>query len=489
MNLRTRIYLILGVLGIIALVGWGATLFYTYSSQNLFVRIIDEYLASYRAAEEMEKALVNQKGFVTYYFLDGDPEWLRQLGECRQIFRDRLLEAQDLADTQEKKKMVKRIEAEYDHYIEEKDRVINYYKQGDRDTGAKLHKEVRKYFAEVLDLCEEYKEEYLLEIERARGKSFGETQKVRIVTALTIVASVFLVSLLVFVLLRYILGPIRTLAFEAERKAEFKPSTNEVAVLGDRVRGILKNIDETQSELARSRAHLFQTEKMALVGRLASGMAHSIRNPLTSVKMRLFSLSRTLDLTTADEEDFQVIGDEIRHIDTIVRNFLEFSRPPKLTTQRISPSDIVDMTLKLLKHRLESYNVKVELKRDKLLPEIEADPEQLKEALVNLIENACEAMQEQHGGEISIVEKEVNDGIRHEAVIFVIDYGPGISRDVQDKIFQPFFTTKEEGTGLGLPIAARIIEEHEGSLNAFSEEEKGTTFTIALPIIKKGKTA
>ena len=94
--------------------------------------------------------------------------------------------------------------------------------------------------------------------------------------------------------------------------------------------------------MTRSQEHLLQSGKWAMVGKLAAGVAHSIRNPLTSVNMRLFSLKRSLAMSPSQQEDFEVISEEIRHLDTIVRNFLEFSRPPKLKMQRISPSDVVD---------------------------------------------------------------------------------------------------------------------------------------------------
>ena len=106
-------------------------------------------------------------------------------------------------------------------------------------------------------------------------------------------------------------------------------------------------MDTTRIELEQSREHLLQSEKLAQIGKLAAGVAHSIRNPLTSVKMRLFSLERTLSLSAAQKEDFDVISEEIRHIDTIVGNFLEFSRPPKLKIQKASPSEVVDMAVQL----------------------------------------------------------------------------------------------------------------------------------------------
>jgi signal transduction histidine kinase len=142
---------------------------------------------------------------------------------------------------------------------------------------------------------------------------------------------------------------------------------------------------------------------MAMVGKLAAGMAHSVRNPFTSVKMRLFSLSRSLKLSGTQKEDFDVISEEIDHIDTIVQNFLEFSRPPKLRMQPVSPSTVVDTAIQLLRYRLESYNVKAIIHRDKMLPAVDADPDQLKEVLVNLMVNACEAMT--GGGTIDIHER------------------------------------------------------------------------------------
>jgi signal transduction histidine kinase len=224
---------------------------------------------------------------------------------------------------------------------------------------------------------------------------------------------------------------------------------------------------------------------MAMVGKLAAGTAHSIRNPLTSVKMRLFSLSRSLDLNGAQQEDFSVISEEIGHIDTILQNFLEFSRPPRLKLQIISPSEVVDQAALLLRHRLESCNGSISIQRANPLPEIEADPEQLKEALVNIVVNACDAVQD--GVVITVTEEErpiAGGGLA--AVIRIEDNGPGIPERIRQKIFEPFFSTKEEGSGLGLSIVARIIEEHGGSVTVESEENKGASFIIVLPVTSKG---
>ncbi|MDP3428522.1 MAG: ATP-binding protein [Humidesulfovibrio sp.] len=303
--------------------------------------------------------------------------------------------------------------------------------------------------------------------------------------------------LLGWVLLRQVLGPIRSLARDAALGPSLKldeaggaaqsagqGSADEVRAVGDLVQGLLRDVDQTHTLLQESRLHLMQSEKLALVGKLAAGVAHSVRNPLTSVKMRLFSLERGLDLSPTQREDFEVISEEIRHLDTIVRNFLEFSRPPRPKFQHLSPSDVVDMTLNLLKYRLETYGVDVRLVRERPLPEVDVDPEQLKEALVNLILNACDAMGE--NGRIEITEQiGFVDPLGRVAVLQLSDSGPGIPPEIQDQVFQPFYSTKEEGTGLGLAIAKRILEEHGGYIHLKPSDRQGATFVLVLPLREK----
>jgi signal transduction histidine kinase len=140
------------------------------------------------------------------------------------------------------------------------------------------------------------------------------------------------------------------------------------------------------------------------------------------------------------------------------------------------------MAIQLLEHRVKSYNVSIKVICRQTLPSIEADPEQLKEVFVNLIMNACEAMEK--GGSVVIHEEEaVTESSNRVVVIRVSDNGPGIPESVQKKIFQPFFTTKEEGTGLGLSIVSRIIEEHRGRVYAESKEGEGATFVVMLPVM------
>ena len=481
LNLRYRIYLILSALVLLTLSGGLLTVWYTYRMEGLLTTITDKNIVSYQAAQQLESALVNQKGFVSYYFLDGDVDWLRQLGTYRQVFSERLKEALQLALEDQEKQALKEIETRYRQYITAKDKVIALYKAGERSTGAELHESVRDRFFDILNLCDQYKTIQTEKILAAKENSHKRAREFRIISWVAIFSAIMLASWLAFVLINQILEPIHKLTVETRREDDSEPESDEIKALSLSIHDLIENADQTYTELMKSREHLVQAEKLALVGKLAAGMAHSIRNPFTSVKMRLFSLNRSLSLSDYQKEDFEVITKEIKHIDTIVQNFLEFSRPPKLVMQSISPSSVVDSSLQLLEHRLKSYNVTVKVIRETSLPDVNLDPEQIKEVLVNLIINACEAFSSEG---LIVIQEEIEENSlgKRFATLKIRDNGPGISQADMDKVFEPFFTTKEEGTGLGLSIASRIVDEHGGVLDVTSRENGGATFIITLPI-------
>ncbi|WP_373501315.1 sensor histidine kinase [Desulfococcus sp.] len=481
-NLRSRIYLILAGLVMMAAMGGVVTVWNTFRIERLLSEVINSDVTAFRVVVEMEAALVNQKGFVTYYYIDGNPDWLRQLGEYRQIFRRYLDKSRQIASTPAQEKALDEIATEYQTYVDTKDIIVGHYQRGEKEVGGRLHQKTRRHFFKILSLCEEYKNLYLKQMLAAEKNSQFQARAIRAAASVGILFSFLLSTLLAFVLVEQVFKPVRALTRETEIQEGVKPiEENEISALSRSVRGLIKDAGETHIELQKSRKHLMASEKMVMLGKLAAGTAHSIRNPLTSVKMRLFSLSRSLVLTAIQQDDFNVISEEIRHIDTIVQNFLEFSRPPRLNMQPVSPSNVVDNAVKLLEHRLRSYGVQVEVERKRKLPEVAADSEQMKEVLVNLIINACEAMRT--SGKIIIREDLGNDGNGNRtAVIRLSDTGPGISESMKIKIFEPFFTSKEEGTGLGLSIAMKIVEEHNGLLDVESVEGQGATFIITLPV-------
>jgi signal transduction histidine kinase len=479
-SLRTRIIILLIALVLTTIGGGLATIWYAENIGSLFTSVIDRDILSFQAAEEMETALVMQKGYTTYYFQDGSPDWLKELEVYQKAFEEKLGKAREYARNEKVWSVLSKIESDYLHYKSARQEVIHLYQIGEEESGIKLHRQIRPQFLAIVGLCEQYKDILIKNIDQVRKNAQVRTRYISTAALIAIQLAAMMGILLAYILFKQILEPIRRMTMDTGPDDSHPPQSNEVNVLSRRVHSLIEDVDQTQSQLARSQEHLVQSEKWALTGKLAAGVAHSIRNPLTSVKIRLFSMGRTPDLSSTQKEDLEVISEEIRHIESIVRSFLEFSRPPKLTIQKVSPSEVVDMTLRLLKHRLESNGVQVELIREKPLTEIWADPDQLKEVLVNLLVNAIEVMVK--GGMIRILEKEETmETGKQVAIITVSDNGPGIPESIQENIFQPFFSTKEEGTGLGLSIASRIVEKHGGSLTLRSEEGEGTAFVITLP--------
>lgn len=485
-SLRTKIMFAIAALVVIALLGGGTTIWIIHRMDRAVSSVVSSRVAALNAAQELESSLAMQRGLLSYYFIDGNSEWLTQLDQYRFAFEGWLKKAREVTTTENEREILNAIESKYIRYTSFREKIIELYDSGRKEEGYKLHREIRNPFYSVKDLCEQFKQVQYESIGALSGGIRSHVTFFDTAATIAMVSAAILGIILAVLLLNRVLVPIRLLALAADRDGESAgDEPDEVKALGNRIHGLIESMDMTRSQLEQSREHLLQSEKLAQIGKLAAGVAHSIRNPLTSVKMRLFTMERTLKLAPAEREDFEVISEEIRHIDTIVQNFLEFSRPPKLKIQRVSPSDVVDMAIQLLGHRLEAYGVGLELMRHRRLPEIDGDPEQLKEVFVNLIENACEAMGD--GGRILITEEEgVSEPMGRVAVIKLSDNGPGIPEALREKVFQPFFTTKDQGTGLGLSIAVRIIEDHKGCINMKCKQNKGTTFTITLPCLEDG---
>jgi signal transduction histidine kinase len=240
-----------------------------------------------------------------------------------------------------------------------------------------------------------------------------------------------------------------------------------------------------RNQLRQSRAIIQRHEKLASLGTLAAGLAHEIRNPLTAINVRIHSLKRNLTQGSSEHEDATVIDSEIRRLEGIVREFLQFARPaePKFVT--VSADSLLARVQRLLAAQLEKISIQLTLESP---PDvwIRVDPQQVGQALINLVQNAAESIK--RDGKIRLCARAETARLAGRArpvvVLEVSDTGKGIPPEVQKRLFDPFFTTKEEGTGLGLSIAARIVEQQGGTLHYKTELNRGTTFSIVLPLAK-----
>lgn len=238
-----------------------------------------------------------------------------------------------------------------------------------------------------------------------------------------------------------------------------------------------------QARVRLSRTILERQEKLAALSTLVAGLAHEIRNPLNSIKARLFTQAKDLPRQSDALQDNRFIAGEIARLDEIIQNFLRFARPSDLALAVIPASGPFRELAELMRAGLEKSRISL---RTEFLAEplIEADPNQLKQALLNLAKNAAEAVGQD--GTITFRTRSVpglaRTGHRAEAILEVEDSGQGIPPAAQARLFDPFFTTKEVGTGLGLSTAARIVEKHGGRIEYQSKLNHGSTFRVVLPV-------
>jgi signal transduction histidine kinase len=235
-------------------------------------------------------------------------------------------------------------------------------------------------------------------------------------------------------------------------------------------------------KLVESRAIIERQEKLASLGVLAAGVAHEIRNPLTAVKARLFTQQKMLEPGSAAYEDTLVIGKEIDRLERIVRNVLQFARPPEPNLVPLPADAPLREAAELMSLELERNGIQLRFDGSTTVP-LRGDLHQLKQVLINLIRNAADSIG--RDGTITLRAREGNERLNGHVLPVIIleveDTGKGISADVQKRLFDPFFSTKDGGTGLGLALAARIVQKHGGTLQFRTRVHYGTIFGVVLP--------
>jgi signal transduction histidine kinase len=229
---------------------------------------------------------------------------------------------------------------------------------------------------------------------------------------------------------------------------------------------------------------LKERDRLAALGEMAAGLAHEIRNPLGSIKASAQYLSETSDKAEGGNEFLDIIVDEVDRLNRVVSSFLDYARPSQVDPEPIDVSAAIQLTLQLLRPECDAANVALRVTMDTSLPKVRIDMEHLRQVLINLVQNAVQAMPD--GGQID-VETRVQDRLRpgdgaHRWVqVSVRDTGPGIAPALLPNLFVPFVTTKQQGTGLGLAISQRIVSEAGGRIDVRSRQGVGTTFVVSLP--------
>ncbi|MGE5246974.1 MAG: sensor histidine kinase [Verrucomicrobiota bacterium] len=225
---------------------------------------------------------------------------------------------------------------------------------------------------------------------------------------------------------------------------------------------------------------IHRAEQMAIVGQLAAGLAHEVKNPMAGIKVAMSVLSGEPYITAEDKEVLGKVIAEITRLETLMKDFLNFAKPQKPRFEPVNLNHVLNTTLAFY---LRSHSAKrasgEKIRIDKdfgEVREVQADVSQLQQVFLNLFLNAIDAMPD--GGTLGVRTRMENGSVQ----IDISDTGKGIREDLVDRIFEPFFTTKAKGTGLGLAISRQLVEQHGGTIGASNRPEGGTQFTIELPV-------
>jgi C4-dicarboxylate-specific signal transduction histidine kinase len=253
----------------------------------------------------------------------------------------------------------------------------------------------------------------------------------------------------------------------------------------ERLQILSEKLVETNRQLRRAEAEAHRAERLAALGQLSAGLAHEIRNPLGVIKGSAEMLSRKVAGSQPLVAELAgYISSEVNRLNALVVRFLDFARPSKLELRPVRVSEIVDRALESAAASFPNAKVKIERQYAQGLPEIQADRQLCEQVFVNLITNAFQAME---GRDASLdatlrlsIAPEVSN--RESGVcVTVEDSGPGVPPELREQIFNPFFTSKKDGVGLGLSIVAKIVDDHRGAIRLDSDTTHGARFRVFFP--------
>lgn len=240
-----------------------------------------------------------------------------------------------------------------------------------------------------------------------------------------------------------------------------------------------ETLTRANEELKKAQAEARRAERLAALGQLSAGLAHEIRNPLGVIKGSAEILNQKLkESDELAKELSNYIYTEVNRLSALVSRFLDFARPSQLELRATDLPELIERALKSVSEQQPMDKIVVKRDYTPGLPPVMLDQQLCDQVFTNLISNACEAMGEQ-GGQLSL--RVHPDGSRREIVAEIEDTGPGIPSDLKEQIFNPFFTTKKTGVGLGLAIVTKIVDAHGGAVRVISDAGRGARFQVSFP--------
>jgi signal transduction histidine kinase len=279
--------------------------------------------------------------------------------------------------------------------------------------------------------------------------------------------------------LKGIIGRVREGDLSA--RVEFAKRNDDVGQLGRQFNEMIQQLAENRLEIERlHHREMARAEHLATIGELAAGLAHEIRNPLAGIAGVVEVMARELPPESSSRAVMPEVQNEIQHIQAILNDLLAYARP---RPPEFHPADLnatVEQAVFLARQQVRTKPIEIVFDPSKDMPRIMHDPVQIQQVVLNLLLNGIQAIPKQGKIAVSLAQE------GEFAVVRINDTGKGIARDSLPKIFKPFFTTRKEGTGLGLSLAKGIVESHKGRIEVTSEPGQGAQFAVWLPMLRAG---
>jgi signal transduction histidine kinase len=457
---------------------------YIHRLQSNMSAVLSQDVASLRQAQQLEIVVRQLRFHCFIYLTDPRPERQARMESDHQHFEDALAAVQQAAATPAGRECVQAIREGYREYREELTQLLQTVGQGKPAINfgqlADSHP-----VAKVVDPCED-----LLRLnQEAVAAASRESEHVGRQANL-VMLFVGLVGPLGGLVSG--LGVARTLNRSicrlsvrvqdiAQRLDQDVASVNLVADgdlqnLDRQLEHVLRRVEEVAERLQRQQRELLRAEQLAAVGQLAASVAHEVRNPLTAVKMLVELALRPRSPKSLTADDLRVIHRELVRLEQTVQNLLDFSRLPTPRRTNCDLTEVVGQAVELVRARADQQNVVVAVRGPEAPVPARVDRDQVRTVVVNLLLNALDAMPK--GGTVELI---LDDHPGHGVSLTVQDTGAGIAPEMAGRLFTPFASTKPTGTGLGLSLSRRIVEEHGGRLTAENRPEGGARFVIQLP--------
>ncbi len=442
---------------------------------------------------EVFQLLLYQKGFAVDFMFTGDERWLRELDQGRREFSDWLTQADRTADTAEERRLLERIRRDYRRLDDEHAAMISSFRRGEQSEVRQRHQRIYSQLNDLVRLSEEF---VRTSSTQARHERALAQRVLRRDTTLLLGSSLLgmVTSLVVgFLVARRVARPIYELQLQVASAAqrtriEVPAGRAGFEALGDHMAAILRKIEATDAAIAEQRQRLIQSEKMSAIGEVSAKLAHEILNPLAGIKAAVQLLARTHSQThdegptaVAVRDTAQLMSQEIARVEQLVRRMLTYARPLAPRLEPCEVSRLVSMGCDASRPACEKAKVKLLRHEEPGLPQVVVDPMLVTQALSNLLVNAAQASPPEGGVTLSASLTDV-EGKRYLA-LRVTDEGQGISAAALPNLFQPFYTTKPRGNGLGLALSQNIAREHGGMIVAQNRQDRsGAEFALLLPI-------